>query len=436
MAMTFNLKAPIVVFLLSFFCYFFVWLGLFLVNKNKILIQSEDAIPATYVPLSLLKGNGFVLTEYYDYFIKNWPNPENRLGKPYYLFRFKKWEFVSAFTVITPILAMPFYLPISVLNVDYVSPLIPITARFASSFFVSLSVLFVYLSLAKIIKNIRISILATISYAFGSICWGTTSQSLWQHGINQFLLSCGFYLLFIKKPLSFLLFSLAVFSRPTNVVFALWAFVYILLKGRKDIFKYLLWSIPPLIFQLWYDDTYLGGVFNHPYSPQQFSNWQGRFPEGFFGLLLSPSKGLLILSPVFIFSIVGIVTIWKIKDFSEYKVLSIILALFFLVMGKWIHWYGGWSFGYRMVSEALPFLAIFLGFGLDAVLKRPLLNKMFFTLLAFSIFVQFLGLVFDFRHWHALFDDGPYQTGWLWSVVNSMPLYFIKLALSKFGILL
>ncbi|MBU1104348.1 hypothetical protein L6255_03560 [Candidatus Parcubacteria bacterium] len=463
--MSTSLRIPLILFILSFFAYFVFWLGLNITSKNDLLIQSEDAIPATYLPLSLLDGRGFVLTEYYNYFKKQWPNPENKLGKPYYLFNSQNGEYISAFPVIVPILAVPFYLPVSILGIHYSSDLIPITARCASAFFVALSVVFVYLSLVKITRNRKVSILSVVAYAFGSICWGTTSQSLWQHGINQFLLSAGFYLLLFNKSYSSILFSLAVFSRPTNIIFAVWAFVYVLIKDRKKAFVFLLWSLPPLLFQFWYDVTYLGGVLNHPYSVQQFTNWQGRFPEGFLGLLISPSKGLLILSPVFIFALTGIYYVWRknriprtsaldyvtpptqgrgnlseeishkscYKTGLEYKALSIALLVFFLVMGKWIHWYGGWSFGYRMVSEALPFLTIFLGIYLSFNFKKTNVLRRFYFLLIVSILVQVISLLFDFRYWHATYDAGPFSTSWLWSLKDSMLVYFARLALIKFG---
>lgn len=436
--MTFVQRSSVAIFLLSFFCYFFVWLGLYSINQNKVLIQSEDTIPATYLPISILNNKGFILTDYYEFFIKNWPNPENKLGKPYYLFRdsANKWEFISAFPVITPILATPFFLPISILNIPYSSSFVPIIGRISASFFVALSCVFVFLLLFKVTKNYKVSILATISYAFGSICWGTTSQSLWQHGINQFLLSLGFCLLVNNKSISALPFSLAVFNRPTNIVFAVWSFVYILIKDKKSLIPFILWSLPPLFFQLWYDTTYLGGLLNHPYSVQQFTNWQGRFPEGILGLLISPSKGLFVLSPVFIFSLLGMCSVIKRKGYFEYKALVLTLLAFFLIMGKWIHWYGGWSFGYRMVSESLPFLAIFLGLSLETHLIKPRVKKIFLTLLVFSIAIQLTSLVFDFRYWHASFDNGPYNTSWLWSVKDSMLVYFAKLALIKLNILL
>ncbi|PIS23273.1 hypothetical protein COT49_01090 [candidate division WWE3 bacterium CG08_land_8_20_14_0_20_40_13] len=429
-----KVQISILLFSISFFCYFFLWLGLYKTGRNQILIQSEDAIPATYLPFSVIKGNGFYLDEYYNFFNKHWPNHENSPGKLFYLLEIPERGLASAFTVVAPVLALPFYLPISTLGINYKSPLVPITAHFAASFYVSLSVVFVYLILLAVTKKPKESLLAAIAYAFGSICFGLTSQSLWQHGINQMLLSLGTLLLIKNKPVSALAFSLAVFSRPPNIVFAIWACVYVLLKNRKTIISFLLWGLPPLILQLAYNALYLGGVFNYPYKDQQFVNWQGRFPEGFLGLLFSPSKGILVISPIFILSFIGVFRLWKSKGKTEFKLLSLSILALFLVMGKWIHWFGGWSFGYRMVSESLPFLTIFLVFFLVDFYKFPRWRSIFYLLLAFSITMQLSSLFFDFREWHTIYDNGPYNTAWLWSIRDSMPIYFLRLALAKFSL--
>ncbi|PJE51760.1 hypothetical protein COV27_01695 [candidate division WWE3 bacterium CG10_big_fil_rev_8_21_14_0_10_39_14] len=81
--------------------------------------------------------------------------------------------------------------------------------------------------------------------------------------------------------------------------------------------------------------------------------------------------------------------------------------------------------------DITPFLILFL----IPVLQNPIWNKLkwiYFPLLLWSIIIEASGLVFDFRHWHTLYDNGPIDTGWLWSIKNSEMAYYFRRLLLKF----
>jgi hypothetical protein len=104
-----------------------------------------------------------------------------------------------------------------------------------------------------------------------------------------------------------------------------------------------------------------------------------------------------------------------------------------LVLGKWKHWYGGWSFGYRMASDILPFLVLLL----VPYIKSSLFwryKKVFFCLLGISVLCQFMGLIFYDGIWHAAYDKGFVNTFWLWSVRNSELAFNIRRVLVKAGL--
>ena len=430
-------------FVFVFSVYFFGWLFLYRIGVNELLIQSADSVPATYLPVSILKEGNFNLNEYYDYFRKKWPDGDDKKAKPYYLAYSTKGDIVSYFPTMNAVLALPFYTPLLFRDVAPNSELIPIFGRISASFYAALSAVFVYLISLTITKDKKKSFLLFFSYAFGTITWGLSSQTLWQHSPSQMLLSLSLYLLikglndvrFIKYA-GFAL-SLAILVRPTGLIPALFFTLFVFLKYRKELFKFIGLSLFPLIFQFWYNNEYFGGILKHSYESQQFTNWTGKFPEGFFGLWFSPSKGLLLYSPIFIFSLLGVYFIWSNRTKLEkeviliFKLLSIVILLFTMMMGRWVHWYGGWGFGYRMAVDITPFLILFL----IPVLQNPIWNKLkwiYFPLLLWSIIIEASGLVFDFRHWHTLYDNGPIDTGWLWSIKNSEMAYYFRRLLLKF----
>ena len=105
-----------------------------------------------------------------------------------------------------------------------------------------------------------------------------------------------------------------------------------------------------------------------------------------------------------------------------------------IVMGLWKHWYGGWSFGYRMASDVIPFLVLLL----IPVLKIPKFSqiKPFFIILTLvSVVIQIYGMIFFDGIWHAAYDKGFTDTKWLWSVTDSQFAFDARRVLVKLKIL-
>jgi len=289
--------------------------------------------------------------------------------------------------------------------------------------------------------------LLTIIYLFGTINLSTLSQSLWQHGTLQLFVLLGMYCLFdfmkTKKSLymflSGLFFGLGVLSRPTGLlplVLLLLFFVLNNIKSKKlHIKDFLLFSFGILLnlaFFYWYTKTYYISVANQGYA-NQLTSWLSPFPEGFLGTWFSPSKGILIYSPIFIFSFVGLY-LSKNKDKLKYFTFGLIVLVHTLILSLWKHWYGGWSFGYRMSSDVLPFLVLLIvPFVKSKYFKKYV--RVFYSLLIISILVNLCGIfVFD-GVWHAAYDLGYENTSWLWSVENSEFIFNVRRLLVKVGLL-
>jgi len=438
------IKTATVLFLIAFSSYFLGWLALYKLGANEFLIQSADAVPSTYTPISVLKNGTFTLNEYYDYFREKWPDGDDKKAKPYYLAYTKNGDIISYFPPMNAVLALPVYLPVCFLGVKANSFLIPVFGRIAASLYTALSAVFVYLAALKISKSVRKSILVYFSYAFGTIAFALSSQSMWQHSFSQAMLALSscimIYGMSSKKLIKYagLTLSLATLVRPTGLIFAVPFAIFVFIKFREEFVKFTLLALVPLTFQFWYNYTYFGGIFKLAYESQQFTNWTGKYPEGFFGLWLSPSKGLLTYSPIFLFSLLGVFIVWFDKSYefnksyrTYFRLTSILCFLFTAVMGRWVHWYGGWGFGYRMAVDMTPFLILLL----IPVTQSKVWQKLkyvYFPLLFWSVLVEIFGLVFDFRHWHTLYDNGPIDTGWLWSIKDSEMAYYFRRLMLKF----
>jgi len=206
--------------------------------------------------------------------------------------------------------------------------------------------------------------------------------------------------------------------------------------------SFVLGIILPMLFFFWYNKVFYTDLSNQGYVAQAFNSWLSHFPEGFLGIWLSPSKGILVYSPVIIFSLVGLYL--SIKDilFSK-KVLSPNLTYLFFglivlghtfIMGFWKHWYGGYGFGYRMAGDVIPFLILLL---IPFLVSKyfTMYRKIFYALVVFSILVQVYGLIFFDGIWHAAYDLGYSNTSWLWSLKDSEFMFNLRRVLVKIGLL-
>src|SRR5438105_11472181 len=146
---------------------------------------------------------------------------------------------------------------------------------------------------------------ATVLFAFGTCLWSVASQALWMHGPATLWLCCALYGAThptVKNwPLALVTgvsLGLAVVTRPTTCLFAL-ATVGALVFPRnwRALLYVCLGGAIPAIFLLglnWslFGDPLLGGYggeWTHSQAPP--------FWLGLAGLLLAPSRGVLIYSP-------------------------------------------------------------------------------------------------------------------------------------------
>lgn len=456
------------------FCVFFgVWFFVYKVGLNTLPIQSEDTLPALVMPVTLLKSQTLYADSVYQEIIRRYPHPDDKsYTKGLTPFYFKKiaGHYISAFPIMTGILAVPvYYLPLM-----YGMPVnwdnLILLSHIASALIVAVSGGFFYLLVRYGFDlSEKDSELLTNIYLFGTINFALVSQSLWQHGTVQLFLILG--LIFLQqipksnqKYLNVFMMSLflgfAVLSRPTSLLALVFLFILVLEKTNTlnyenfkklslsgfgqlviDALKsgsvYILGLLPAVLFFVYYNNAYYLDVNNQGYSSQLLSSWLSRFPEGFLGLWISPSKGILVFSPIFIFSLLSVYFIYKNGGFKKhlnYLVFFAIVIVHTLALGMWKHWYGGWSFGYRMAADVIPFLVMLL---IPAIKSAKYINfKPIFTVLfGFSVLVQLYGMVFFDGIWHAAYDRGYVNTSWLWSLSDSQFAFDTRRVLVKMKVL-
>ena len=283
------------------------------------------------------------------------------------------------------------------------------------------SVALIYLTAAGFVSRGRALLLAA-AYALGTGVWAISSHSLWQQTPEIFFLSLGVYCLlrvpspWIRGAAAGLALSAAAACRPTAALVAVAAAAWLLLSDRRAFAAFVLAALPPAAATLAYNAYYFG-------SPLDFGQlaagarvaqsktgspelWQTPLWLGAAGLLVRPSRGLLIYSPFLAAAFAGAALAWKDPRYRPLRFLTLAVPALWAPAFLWFDWWGGWAYGYRPIVDSVPLLAVLCLPALGWILERPAWRAVFVVSLAWSIFVQGLGaFVYSPWAWNAKVID-------------------------------
>jgi hypothetical protein len=388
-------------------------------------VGSGDTKPAELLPIALLRGRGFDLSGLID--------PNERY--PYWYHRVGE-RIVSAYPVLPGLLNTPVFFAADRAGVDLAARRERLSL-ISSSILSALSVLFLYLALTRICARRGTAFFLAMVYAFGTCVWSVASRGMWQHGPSLLCLTAALALLLREDPReaawSGLFLGLAVVNRPPNaaLVAPLVLFVLLRRKGARGLFLAL--AAVPFVLHAAYARAYLGSPFASGYwiAYPEISNFRGNPLVGLPGLLVSPSRGLFVFSPILLFAVAGAAI--ALRDRRRWPIAPYLAAgtgLLVLLYSFWFSWWGGHTFGYRYLIEALPGLMVFLAIAWEERIARSrALAAAFALCLAWSVGVQVLGAYFQPSGFNQRVDE---DRSVLWSVRGSeLPLSLEK-AMSAF----
>jgi hypothetical protein len=143
----------------------------------------------------------------------------------------------------------------------------------------------------------------------------------------------------------------------------------------------------------------------------------GNVLAGLTGLLFSPSRGLLLYSPVLLF-LLPAAWLWRRGGWGRVPGVGVLFAAaHLLVHSAWPMWWGGDCFGPRLMAETLPALVLLLAPVLGWLARVKPARVAFIALAAFSVFVQSVGVFcYPMGDWYArpqLVDRRPDRL-WDW----------------------
>ena len=370
-------------------------------------LGSGDTVPTELLPISLLHDHGFDFREFVP-------------GDLPYWFRLVRGRVVSNYPVLPGLLNLPAYAAARLLHVDLYSHRFLLSMA-TSSVIAALSVLFLYLALTRVCRSKAEALAFALLYAFGTTVWSVASRGLFQHGPSVLFLSIALWALLRgggAVAVAGLALSLAVINRPTNLVLALPLALYVFRYERRRFPAFAALALPPALFQVWYANAYWGSPFSLAQDVSR-GNFSRNFWKGLAGILLSPSRGLFVFSPIFLFASPSVVAAFRPADTGPRRLPRYLLAgvlVTLLVYSSWRMWWGGHTFGYRLITEVAPFLTVLIAVNWPAVSKKRLAVAAFCLCALFSFYVHFLGAIVFPSGFNNALDEHPER---LWNVQNS-----------------
>lgn len=202
----------------------------------------------------------------------------------------------------------------------------------------------------------------------------------------------------------------ATACRATGIVALAGAFVHLAMSHRKNALPFLLGALPAPLALLGYNVHYFGTPFalaqevvGHEIARQKTGSsdlWQTPFLRGALGLLLSPSRGLLVFSPLLGASFVGMALSFVQRRFHELRPLAVSALFMMALQCKWFDWWGGWTFGYRPWLDAVPYAVLLMLPVIEPLTATKVRRAAVAVLFSWSVGVQALGALTYDRSWN------------------------------------
>ncbi len=350
----------------KFILFFLFLLQIFIFTKSKVFNQN-DSIWNSFVSLSIVKHFDFNLNEYHLI-----------LKKTEYINLVKKNnQYYNYYPFGISILVTPFLYFANLFDSDLESKMEQKSIKLdklISAILISFSSILFFLICFEITSSNLKSLFLLFLFSFCTLNFSVLTRGLWQHTGLIFLYSILFYLILKEKNLfliSIILFcSYAV--RPTSLLYLIFISVFLVFKFKKINFLFLGFIVLGINFYLNFE---IFGNFIHPYYDFNKVSKSDRFMEAFLGNLISPSRGIFIYSPIFLFSFIGIYFKKKFEFLNLFDYSLILISISHLILiSRNLNWWGGHSFGYRLMSDLIPVFIYFLIY----YLKYVKINFLFF----------------------------------------------------------
>ena len=278
---------------------------------------------------------------------------------------------------------------------------------------------------AHVGRTTRSVLVATTSLAFGTVWWSASSRALTQHAAAAPFVALVLYLLVRSRennrfvPWLGAAVAGAYVMRPTAAVLVVVVTLWVLLRHRDRFIAYLcraaLVAVPFILVNL--------ATYQSVLPPYYAGNKLGGSSEplqALAGLFVSPSRGILWNSPLVLLAAAGFVVVARKRRLDSVDaVFGLFIFATFLVVAIWPNWWGGSTFGPRLLSEIMPFVCWYLLPVFEGAWNaKKLVVASCTTLIGLSVLVNSQGaLMRSTLCWNSIptFIDTDSQRLWDWA---------------------
>lgn len=343
-----------------------------------------------------------------------------QLAKPmYYLVPTRhQGQYANTFGVGAGLTALPVVAPVRLLVHDLGNrpELLWWLGKITAALSTAVSALLLYLT-ARLRISPRYAAVLALGYGLTTCVFSISSQALWQHGPCEMFMALGAYFLLARRSrrndaLCGLGLGLAVLCRPTAGLVAACVGIHLLIAARRRLPWFALGALPAVIAFVAYNEHAFGSFLSFGQLPVgaavakaktgHADLWSTPLWLGVAGLLFSPSRGLFVYTPLAIISLFGVVRAWRDPAFEDLRPLAAGALLMLTVAAKWFDWWGGWTFGYRPIVDAMILLALLSLPVIEQLASKRALKMTSLLLASYSFFVQLVGaFVYDVSSWNS-----------------------------------
>jgi hypothetical protein len=225
------------------------------------------------------------------------------------------------------------------------------------------------------------------------------SQALWQHAGVHLAIATALWLIVEERAISTrraflagLAIGFGTVARQTT------ALVLAGIVSRRTFLRTIAGFGIGIVPLLTYNAIAFGDPFEQGYGSKPFDT---PLPTGLYGLLLSPSRGLLIYAPYLAFAIAALVSAWRAQGHvaTRLRALGLVALATLLLYATYTEWWGGRVFGARFLDDLAPILFVALAWGIGrGLLARTVWRRIFWVLAGWSLLLfNAAALVYDQR---------------------------------------
>ena len=235
---------------------------------------------------------------------------------------------------------------------------------------------------ARFLLPLSWSLVIAVGGALGTPAWSTLSRGVWSDTWGVFLFSIIILLLVANlvgrvKLNPYVLATLLAwtyFVRPTNAIAIAAISAYVLLYRRQIFVRYAITGFIWFAGFLIYSRSHFNHWLPNYYRASRLSFMH--FGEALLGHLISPARGLIVYVPVLLFT-AYILAFYRqtIRHRGLLWLALVICLLHWLTNSSFPHWWGGNSYGPRLMAGVVPWIVLLTILGIDAMRLAPVAQE-------------------------------------------------------------